>query len=65
MNTIITPDNIPDVNITMLASVVVPIEVKVCMTPEEIRELVAKARAADEEKRLAKQALNKASTTDT
>ena len=65
MNTIITPDNIPDANLTPLAAVSASVKVKVCMTPEEIRELVAKARAADEERRLAKQVLNEASTRDT
>jgi hypothetical protein len=63
MNTVFTPDTVTTP--TIIAIETAPVGVQVRMTPEEIRELVAKARAADEEKRLAKQALNKASTTDT
>ena len=54
MNTIVTPDSIPVANLTPLAVVTAPVEIKLRMTPEEIREFVAKARAADEEKRRAK-----------
>jgi hypothetical protein len=49
MNTIITPDS--TASIVGIESA--PVEVKLHMTPEEIREFVAKARAADEEKRRA------------
>jgi len=54
MNTIVTPDSIPVANLTPLAVVSAPVEVQVRMTPEEIREFVAKARAADEERRRAR-----------
>ncbi len=54
MNTIITHDSIPAANLTPLTVVAAPVEVKLRMTPEEIREFVAKARAADEEKRRAR-----------
>ena len=49
MNTIITPDN----TASILGIESAPVEVKLRMTPEEIREFVAKARAADEERRRA------------
>ena len=65
MNTIITPDNTHGTILTSVSVVSAPVEVKLRMTPEEIREFVAKARAADEERRRAKLALNEASTRDT
>jgi hypothetical protein len=53
MNTIITPDNTTSNPISILGIESAPVEVKLRMTPEEIREFVAKARAADEERRRA------------
>jgi hypothetical protein len=63
MNTIITPDSTHGTTLTVISVVSAPIEVKVRMTPEEIREFVAKARAADEERRRATNAVGNTSTT--
>ena len=51
MNTIVTPDNTSGTPLSVLGIQSAPVEVKLRMTPEEIREFVAKARAADAEKR--------------
>jgi hypothetical protein len=53
MNTIITPDSTTSNPISILGIESAPVEVKLRMTPEEIREFVAKARAADEERKRA------------
>lgn len=53
MNTIITSDSTPAIALNLISVVSSPTEVKLRMTPEEIREFVAKARAADEERRRA------------
>ena len=49
MNTIITPDNTSGTPLSVLGIESAPVEVKLRMTPEEIREFVAKARARDAE----------------
>lgn len=54
MNTIITPDNTSGIPLCHISVAATAIEVKLRMTPEEIREFVAKARATDEEKRRAR-----------
>jgi hypothetical protein len=51
MNTIIAPDNTASNPISILGIESAPVEVKLRMTPEEIREFVAKARAKDAEAR--------------
>ncbi len=63
MNTIITPDNTTSNPISILGIESAPVEVKLRMTPEEIREFVAKARAADEERRRVANAVGNTNTT--